>query len=204
MARRPSAADLFAQKQAKQKKVLFLLVPVFLALLVWQGPKTYKAFTGGAAAPPPAVPAGTTTTTPSPAPGTPAPSGVGSSSLPESDARPDPLDGQLVSFSRFPGRDPFAIVRSAGTSGGSGTPAASAATIEVNGSGESVAIGDSFPASEPTFKLVSVEGQIANIGLVSGAFSNGAETIAISVGETLVLVADDGARYAIKLVSLGA
>ena len=29
MARRPSAADLFAQKQAKQKKVLFLLVPAF-------------------------------------------------------------------------------------------------------------------------------------------------------------------------------
>lgn len=204
MARRPSAADLFAEKQAKQKKLLFILVPLFLGLLVWQGPKTFKAFTGGAAAPPPAVPAGTTTTTPSPAPGTPAPSGGGSSSLPDSDVRPDPLDGQLVSFSRFPGRDPFAIVSSPRASGGSGTPAASAATVEVNGSGESVSIGDSFPASEPTFKLVSVEGQIANIGLVSGTFSNGAETIAISVGETLVLVADDGARYAIKLVSLGA
>ena len=204
MAKRPSAADLFAEKQAKQKKLLFVLVPLFLGLLVWQGPKTLKAFTGGEAAPPPAVPAATTTTTPSPAPGTPAPSGGGSSSLPDSDVRPDPLDGQLVSFSRFPGRDPFAIVSSPGASGGTGTPAASAATIEVNGSGESVSIGDSFPASEPTFKLVSVEGQIANIGLVSGTFSNGAETIAISVGETLVLVADDGARYAIKLVSLGA
>jgi hypothetical protein len=204
MAKRPSAADLFAEKQAKQKKLLFLLVPLFLGLLVWQGPKTYKAFTGGAAAPTPTPPAGTTTTTPSPAPGTPAPSGGDSSSLPDSDLRPDPLDGQLLSFSRFPGRDPFAIVNSPGASGGSGTPAASAATIEVNGSGESVSIGDSFPASEPTFKLVSVEGQIANIGLVSGAFSNGAEMIAISVGETLVLVADDGARYAIKLVSLGA
>ena len=39
----------------------------------------------------------------------------------------DPLDGQLLSFSRFPGRDPFAIVNSPGASGGSGTPAASAA-----------------------------------------------------------------------------
>ena len=73
MARKPSVADLLAQKEAKQKKLLLLLVPVFLALIVWQGPKTYKAFTGGSAAPPPAAPAGTTTTTPSPEPGTPAP-----------------------------------------------------------------------------------------------------------------------------------
>jgi hypothetical protein len=116
--------------------------------------------------------------------------------------RPDPLDGQLVSFSRFPGRDPFAVVRTGG-SGSAETPPASGATVEVNGASETVAIGSPFPASDPTFRLVSVEGQVANIGLVSGTFSNGAETIAITVGETLVLVADDGARYAIKLVSVG-
>ena len=31
---------LRARKEAKQKKMLFVLVPVFLLLLVWQGPKT--------------------------------------------------------------------------------------------------------------------------------------------------------------------
>jgi hypothetical protein len=203
MARR-TQADLLAQKEAKQKKLLYLLVPVFLALLVWQGPKTYKAFTGSSAAPPPAPPAATTTTTPSPEPGTPTPATGGSASLPDTDVRPDPLEGQLISFSRFPGRDPFAVIRGGATSGDTPTPPASGATIEVNGVAETVAIGSSFPASDPTFRLVSVVGQIANIGLVSGTFSNGTETIAISVGETLVLVADDGARYAIKLVSLGA
>ena len=40
------------------------------------------------------------------------------------------------------------------------------------------------------------------VGLVSGTFSNGSETISINVGETLVLAADDGARYAIKIVSV--
>jgi hypothetical protein len=200
---RQTQADLLAQKEAKQKKLLFLLVPVFLGLVVWQGPKTLKAFTGGPESPPAAPAAGATTTTPSPEPGTPTPES-GSSTLPDSDVRPDPLDGQLISFSRFPGRDPFAIVRSPGAGGSTQTPATSGATIDVNGSSESVEIDGSFPAGDPTFRLVSIEGQIANIGLVSGTFSNGAESIAISVGETLVLVADDGERYAIKLVSLGA
>jgi hypothetical protein len=203
MAKRPTPAALLAQKEAKQKKVLYLLVPVFLALVVWQGPKTYKAFTGNSAAPTPTPAAATTTTTPSAEPGTPTPAAGEPGSLPDTDPRPDPLDGQLLSFSRFPGRDPFAVIRSGGSGGPAAEPSASGAAIEVNGAGESVEIGAPFPASDPTFRLVSVEGQVANIGLVSGAFSNGAETIAISVGETLVLVADDGARYAIKLVSVG-
>jgi hypothetical protein len=76
------------------------------------------------------------------------------------------------------------------------------ATIEVNGESEDVGINDPFPASDPTFKLVSVTDTAANIGLVSGAFSNGEETITINVGETLVLAADDGTRYAIKVVSI--
>ena len=49
---------------------------------------------------------------------------------------------------------------------------------------------------------MSVTDDAANIGLVSGTFSNGQETITINVGETLVLAADDGTRYAIKVVSV--
>jgi hypothetical protein len=79
-----------------------------------------------------------------------------------------------------------------------------AATVEVNGSAEDLAVGDSFPASDPTFKLVAVSSQAATIGLVSGSFSNGNSTISINVGETLVLQGDDGARYAIKLASVAA
>jgi hypothetical protein len=203
MAKRPTDATLRAQKDAKQKKVLFVLVPLFLILVVWQGPKTLKAFQGGSTAAPPPPVVATTTTTPSPTPGTPTPSGDGS--LADSDVVPELLDGQLVAFNRFHGRDPFALSGSPSGDGGSaGTPATSGATIEVNGASESVAVGGSFPSDDPTFTLVSVSEQSASIGLVSGSFSNGDDTISINVGETLVLVADDGTRYAIKLVSVAA
>jgi len=56
--------------------------------------------------------------------------------------------------------------------------------------------------SKEGWKLVSVTDTAAIIGLVSGSFSNGSETISINVGETLVLAADDGAHYAIKIVSV--
>jgi hypothetical protein len=203
MAKRPTAAALRAQKDAKQKKLLFVLIPVFLLLLVWQGPKTLKAFQGGASsAAPPLPPVATTTTASSGDFDSPAPASGGDTSLPDTDLVPELLDGQLVSFSRFRGRDPFAVSGSSGGSTGSSAPAVDGATIEVNGTAESVPLEGSFPSDDPTFKLVSVSDQSAEIGLVSGTFSNGAETISINVGETLVLVADDGARYSIKLVAV--
>jgi hypothetical protein len=199
MAKPSTEAVLRAQKEAKQKKFLFLLVPVFIALLAWQGPKTYKAFSGGSE-PLPAPPAVTTTPV-NPAGPTARPGSGETTGLPDTDTTPELLDGQLVSFSRFFGRDPFTAT---GFGGVPPAASASAATVQVNGASEDIGIGDSFPANDPTFKLVSVTTTSANIGLVSGSFSNGAATISINVGETLVLVADDGARYAIKLVSVGA
>jgi hypothetical protein len=197
VAKQPTEAVLRAQKEAKQKKFLLLLVPVFIALIAWQGPKTFKALSGGSAPPQPPL---AVTTTPTTTGGSVTQPGADSGApLSDSDVPPALLDGQLVSFSRFFGRDPFAAAGSAGE------PAAasnSAATVQVNGTSEDLGIGDSFPATNPTFKLVSVSTQAANIGLVAGSFSNGDPTISINVGETLVLVADDGARYAIKLVSV--
>jgi hypothetical protein len=197
MARKQSEAAIRAAKEAKQKKLLILLIVPFIALLAWQGPKTYKALMGGS--PPPE-------STPLQVPTTTAPAGTSSlpgqatkpGELPDTDPQPGLLDGQLLSFSRFSGRDPF-IQRVPVDDSGS---ASTGATIEVNGESEDVGINDSFPASDPTFKLVSVTDSAANIGLVSGSFSNGADTITIAVGETLVLAADDGARYAIKIVSV--
>jgi hypothetical protein len=198
MAKQPTEAALRAAKDAKQKKLLLLLIPAFLALVVWQGPKTYNSLRGGSPPLPSATPTTTapaptgTTTTTAPVPG-------GEGVLPDTDPQPDPLDGQLYSFSRFAGRDPFVPLA---PSGGSGPSSGSGATVQVNGTSEDVDIGGSFPASDPTFRLVSVSASAATIGLVSGSFANGDETITINVGETLVLVADDGARYAIKLVGV--
>jgi hypothetical protein len=198
MAKQPSEAALRAQKDAKQKKLLIILIVPFIALLAWQGPKTFKAVQGGSPPPPTsALPATPTTSVPT---GTPLLPGTGSDQggvLPDSDPQPDRLDGQLLSFSRFSGRDPFA------RGGPSSSPqSAAGATIEVNGTSEDVRVNDSFPASDPTFKLLSVTETAAVIGLVSGSFSNGDDTITINVGETLILAADDGTRYAIKIVSV--
>jgi hypothetical protein len=194
MAKRPTEAQIRAAKDAKQKKVLLVLLVPFIGLLAWQGPKTYHALMGGTPPPPPitATPVAPTTTTP-----TTTTPGTEPGALPDSDPQLNPLDGQLVSFSRFSGRDPFLIP----LTGGSQSQSAGA-TIEVNGESEDVGINDPFPASDPTFKLVSVTDSAAHIGLVSGTFSNGQETITINVGETLVLAADDGTRYAIKVVSI--
>jgi hypothetical protein len=193
MAKRPTEAQIRAAKDAKQKKLLLILLVPFIGILAWQGPKTYHALMGGTPPPPPitAPPVTPTTTTPTTTPGS------EPGSLPDSDPQLDPLDGQLVSFSRFSGRDPFVF-----PSTGSSQSQSAGATIEVNGESEDVALNDPFPASDPTFRLVSVTDDAANIGLVSGTFSNGQETITINVGETLVLAADDGTRYAIKVVSV--
>jgi hypothetical protein len=201
------------RKEAQQKKILIVLAPILLGLLAWQGPKTYSALMGGSAAPAPpaATTATTTTTSPVPLPtGTAPPPPTGSdtsaTSLPDSDPLLAPGAGQLIVFSRFVSKDPFRAKPSStsstdGTEGLTGN--ASSASLEINGTAEDVKIGETFPAGDPAFRLVDAGGHSAEIGLASGTFSNGQETIAVNVGETLVLISDpDGKRYAIKLLSV--
>jgi hypothetical protein len=207
----PKAEEaLRKRKEAQQKKILIALAPLLLGLLVWQGPKTYSALMGGSAAPA-APPATTTTASPVPLPTgtTPTPptgSPTSATSLPDSDPLLSPATGQLIVFSRFVSKDPFrAKPSSTSSNDGSEGPTgnASSASLEVNGTAEDVKIGERFPAADPAFRLVNAGGQSAEIGLASGSFANGQETIAVNMGETLVLVSDpDGKRYAIKLISV--
>jgi len=207
----PKAEEaLRKRKEAQQKKILIALAPLLLGLLVWQGPKTYSALIGGSTAPA-APPATTTTTSPVPLPTstTPTPptgSPTSATGLPDSDPLLSPATGQLIIFSRFVSKDPFrAKPSSTSSSDGSEGPTgnASSASLEVNGTAEDVKIGETFPAADPAFRLVNAGGQSAEIGLASGSFANGQETIAVNMGETLVLVSDpDGKRYAIKLISV--
>jgi hypothetical protein len=210
-------AALLKQKEAKQKKVLFLLVPVFLGLMAWQGPKTYKSLMGGSTLPPTTA-ALTTAPTPGSAPSTPgAGAVVPPSQLVDTDAPPSALAGQLSNLGVFPGRDPFSggapAAGTGGTSGGTGTGTGTGtstgttatpttARLEINGAAEDVSIGNSFPQSDPVFKLVSVTGTSAMIALASGAsFTSGDQSEEIKVGETLTVVGDDGSNFSIKLVS---
>jgi hypothetical protein len=213
-------AALLKQKEAKQKKVLFLLVPVFLGLMAWQGPKTYKSLMGGSATPPPTTVAPTTTApTPGSAPSTPgAGAVVPPSQLVDTDTPPSVLDGQLGNLGVFPGRDPFSggtIAAgtssggaSGGTSGGTGTGTGTTATpssaqLEINSKAEAVSASGTFPNDDPVFKLVSLTPTSVTIALASGKnFTNGDATETIAIGETLTVNGDDGSSFVIKLVSV--
>ena len=202
MAKR-SAADLAKAKEAKQKKILLVLLPFFLLLVAWQGPKMYKSLFAQPA-PPEAAPATTapaTTTPTATTPGTtvPAPASGG---LPDSEPLPTAESDQLLSFSRFTARNPF-VPTAAGTPSPSETSQpVNVAVIEVNGQSEEVVYGDSFPASDPVFRLANVTEGGIQVGLAEGTFDGGQQTVDIAVGEQVDLVADDGTTYTVKVVSI--
>jgi hypothetical protein len=137
---------LVQRKEAKQKKLLFFLVPVFLGLLVWQGPGILRGFSGGAdsesssappTAPPPPPPGSAPAAPPAPPP-PPAASTPGAqppavaaeeAGLPETDLPAEAEEGQLVTFTRFVGKDPFKQqVPNAPSGGGAASPAAPASS----------------------------------------------------------------------------
>jgi hypothetical protein len=218
MASKKVQAALLKQKEAKQKKVLFLLVPVFLGLMAWQGPKTFKAITGGNAPPPTTVAPSTTAPTPGSAPSTPgAGAVVPPSQLVDTDAPPSLMDGQMSNLGVFPGRDPFSggaiapnpgDVSTGGVGGGTGTGTGTTATpssaqLEINSKPEAVSASGTFPSDDPVFKLVSLTPTSVTIALASGKnFTNGDATETIAVGETLTVNGDDGSSFVVKLVSV--
>jgi hypothetical protein len=215
-AKRTAEAALRA-KEAKQKKLLLVLAPVFLGLAVWQGPKMYGQLFGGSA-PPEATPVVTTPTATAPVPpGTtpPPPAGV----LADTDVPPEAGPTKIISFSLFVGRDPFLSPHpptdpAPSTPSPSTSPTPSSgpggsekqeltAVIETNGVSETVSIGEEFPASDPTFTLVALTLEGATIGVVQGMFETGEPTIEIEVGEEVTLVAaPETTQYVVKLVDV--
>jgi hypothetical protein len=153
-----------------------------------------------------------------------------------------PNSGQLLAFSRFRTKDPFAQQLETGctdtcTSTGTGTTGATGATgtgktgksgltsppsgggntsppapranytsavISVNGEPETVAVGAQFPASDPTFRLVSVTKRTAKIGIAGGSIEGGKATVTLKKNVPLTLMnTADGTRYVLRLISVG-
>jgi hypothetical protein len=204
-ARKRAVAQLKA-KEARQKKVLFALIPVFLLLVAWQGPKTFKRLQGPSAQPvPAAVQTTPTTTTPAPTETTPVETPGGE--LPETEVPPAAGLDQLAALSQFESKDPFVQQGGAAATGGNdggGDAAAGSAVFDVNGTSETVSVGSQFPTADPTFVLVSVGDNSAVIGLVSGTFEGGQSTMELAVGQEIEFVADpDNTHYTIKLNSVG-
>jgi hypothetical protein len=76
------------------------------------------------------------------------------------------------------------------------------AVISVNGKRETVSVGATFPSSSQTFKLVSLANGTAMIGIATGNYASGAQTVALRSGRTITLVdTTDGVRYELGLVS---
>jgi hypothetical protein len=180
MARLKGEELLRMQKEAKLKKLLFVLVPVFLALMVWQGPGYVKMLTGGGeqAAEPTATPTASAPTTPDP-----------TTAPPPSTAAPG---GTPVAA---PGGTPATLADS-------DQPAPPDAG-QVNGVKERVPLEGTFPESEKLFVLTKLTRTGAWIGLVAGEYSNGKDAIEVGLGKTLNLVSQpDGIRYTIRLVRI--
>lgn len=161
-----------------------------------------------------------------------APSGSGTGSLISSDLAPPPQTGQLIAFGRFESKDPFKqqvdpdALQTDGTGGSSSSPGskpspggvvdpnapgtsspsvpAGSAVISVNGVEETVSVKADFPKDQPVFKLISLSGGVAKIGIAGGAFASGDPSMTLKKGKAVTLVnTADGTRYELKLVSVG-
>jgi hypothetical protein len=248
------AKKIDPQAKAKRQKITAAaLGVVLLAVLAFQLPRTLKMLHQSSASASPAA-----TTTASTATGTTGTTGAlataaaGSASgsgstgdgVNDPGVVPAPQSGQLLAFSRFRSKDPFAqqidadCAGDSGSSGGCGTsgtatPSGSgtskpakpnsakpatptptsfgttavkptSAEISVNGSTEGVPVGGKFPASNPTFVLVSLTKSAAKIGIAGGSLEGSKQTVTLKKGVPLTLMnTADGTRYVLRLVSVG-
>jgi hypothetical protein len=241
------AKKIDLQAKAKRQKIIAAVGGVvLLALLAYQVPKTLKLLHGSSASasPPPA------STTPASTPGssvaaTASSGGATSDGLSDPGLAPGAQSGQLLGFSRFRSKDPFAQQVNAsctdssgsettctggstggtGSTGGAGprtgpgsppssgaaTPpqpqpppaAATSARISVNGVAETVSVGGQFPASSPTFRLVSLTRTSAKIGIAGGSLDGAKQTVTLKLNTPVTLMnTADGTRYVLRLLSV--
>lgn len=77
------------------------------------------------------------------------------------------------------------------------------AVISVNGEQETVEVAHTFPAANPTFRLVSAGASAAKIGIAGGTLAGGGRTVTLKLGRKLTLVnTADGTRYVLALRSV--
>lgn len=212
-----------AKAKAKRQKIIAAVGGVILlAVLAYEVPSLMKSMNKkpppavATPAPPPAV------LTPGAAPGIPVSTPVTPGAvLSDSDPAPQAGSGQLLSFDRFPSKDPFAQQANtpkapAAPAGpvapppppppppATSTPSAAkrtSAQISVNGAKEQVGVGSAFPADDPVFQLVSLTKTTAKVGISGGSLSTGT-TVTLTKGKKVTLMnTADGTRYELVLIS---
>jgi len=156
-----------------------------------------------------------------PATGTPV-AAAGSGTLVDSDPSPQAGSGQLLSFDRFTSKDPFVQQATAMKAAAASAPKPApppppppppppassgakytSAQISVNGEAEKVAVGATFPASDPVFRLVSLTKTTAKVAIAGGSLSTGNATVTLTKGKKVTLMnTADGTRYELVLKSV--
>ena len=200
--------------------VLIFQAPTILGMFGGSSPSTASEPAPQPLTPAPATPGAVAPLTPTPAP----------AALIDSDPQPTPAEGQLVSFDRFESKDPFVqqvTDTPQGQTSGPSTPAAPGdkaddpdgtasepepapapapavaartARISVNGTTHEVAVKATFPEDDPIFRLVSVAGGVAKIGIVGGSYASGTQTISLKKGGNPVTLMNtaDGTTYVLR------
>jgi hypothetical protein len=117
--------------------------------------------------------------------------GTGTGSTPSTGGKPKPTPEGVVDPSAPPGTPTPSV------------PAGSA-VISINGVSETVAVKADFPKAQPVFKLISLTGGVAKIGIAGGRLASGDPSMTLKPGKAVTLVnTADGTRYELKLVSVG-
>jgi hypothetical protein len=225
MAAKPSAAQA---KAARQKKIVIVGSILFAVIMVIQVPRMMKQLKGPSATaapatavaplPAPLTPASSGVPTVATAPAT-----DKLVSFERFDSK-DPFIQQVSESSAVPAKketggsatgasaakstatvtpttQPTAFKTDAG-GGAAASTGAQTATIQVNGSEQTVSESKTFPKSDPVFKLVSVAQESAQIAIADGSFKDGDKTIRLTTGKSLTLLnTADGKRYKLLLVS---
>ena len=232
MSRKKRAQNLRAAKDRRAKKMLVGAAVVLVAVLAFEVPKMMKSSsTSAAPAATTTATTPVSATTPTGTAAAAVVPTAASTKLPDSDLSPHSGKSQLFAFTHFSGKDPFVqqvsdqqpTSGSSTSSSGSSQPkpasgqtmatvthqpssrlltATTAVSLSVNGRVQVVRVGKLFPSSNPLFRLVGISHGAVRIGIASGSYSSGAQTVSLVAGRTLTLVdTADGVRYRIRLLS---
>lgn len=192
-------------KERRQKKIAIGGAVLLVALLAFQGPRTWKRL--NEKPPPPPVPASALPSTGGPVPlAPPTLAGAGAAASPASPASPDgladsdpaptPAAGQLVSFGRFESKDPFdqqlSTAAPASPSDGDTTPPSGAGAAPPAGAPPAA----ETPPTAPTSATISVNG-VSEVVAVSAEFPQAEPMFQlVSLTESSAEIAIVGGSYA--------
>ena len=218
-----NAHEAAKKKAAKQKKILIGLIPLMLFALVFAYHSMSKLHASVApqVVAPAATPSGTSAPGTGTTPASTVPAGAPISATVPIAPTTSPDTGKLGGLSLLATKDPFfdggphLVAAASTTDQGTSKPGKqkvvppTAAVISVNGKVSAVEVGAPFPVSKDStlngvFRLVSLTAKTAKIAVVGGSYTNGSNTLTLTVNSVVTLVnTANGRKYTLVLYPPG-